>query len=354
MADARARRGYLDWLRGIAVLIMIQAHVIDSWTAEPFRQAREFGWAIIAGGFGAPLFLFLSGVSVALSAASKARKTGDRAAASRAVVRRGLQVFGLAFLFRLQSWLLSGGPARALLRVDVLNIMGPSIAAAALIWGALRTTRGKCLAFGGAAAAMCLLTPPVRSAGALAALPDPIEGYLRPIAGLTNFVLFPWAGFVFAGALAGVLVEASRTPEGEKRLMGALAIAGGSMAAVAFGGSYLPSLYANSSFWTSSPSYFALRAGLLTLCVPLAYAWERGFAAAGWSPIRQLGRTSLFIYWIHVEMVYGILSSDLHRALTFRQAWLAWAAFAFLMLGASLAKDRTLALVQNRSRRASH
>lgn len=45
MAAARPRRGYLDWLRGIAVLIMIQAHVIDSWTAEPYRHAREFGRA---------------------------------------------------------------------------------------------------------------------------------------------------------------------------------------------------------------------------------------------------------------------------------------------------------------------
>ena len=28
--------------------------------------------------------------------------------------------------------------------------------------------------------------------------------------------------------------------------------------------------------------------------------------ADGWSPLLQLGRTSLFIYWIHVEMVYGL------------------------------------------------
>jgi predicted acyltransferase len=46
-----------------------------------------------------PLFLFLAGVSVALSAASKIRKTSDRGAASRAVARRGIEVFVLAFLF---------------------------------------------------------------------------------------------------------------------------------------------------------------------------------------------------------------------------------------------------------------
>ena len=32
MTDAVGRRTYLDVLRGLAVLMMIEAHVIDSWT----------------------------------------------------------------------------------------------------------------------------------------------------------------------------------------------------------------------------------------------------------------------------------------------------------------------------------
>ena len=47
-----------------------------------------------------------------------------------------------------------------------------------------------------------------------------------------------------------------------------------------------------------------------------------------WSPLRQLGRTSLFIYWIHVEMVYGLISLPLHHALTLRQTWFALALFS--------------------------
>jgi uncharacterized membrane protein len=344
MAGARPRRGYLDWLRGIAVLIMIQAHVIDSWTAEPFRHSREYGWAVILGGFGAPLFLFLAGVSVALSATSKARRTGSVSAAAGAVAGRGVQIFGLAFLFRFQSWLLSGGPASALLRVDILNILGPAIAAAAGLWGAVKTTRGRVIAFGGAATAVALVTPPIRAAGWLSALPDPVEGYIRPIPGLTNFVLFPWVGFAFAGALAGVLIETTRTRESEKRLNRVLGVAGAMLVAVAFAGSYLPSIYENSSFWTSSPTYFAIRAGILTLAVALAYAWERRSDGAGWSPLQQLGRTSLFIYWIHVEMVYGRLSEPLHRSLSFGQAWFALAGFALLMLGVSTAKERLASL----------
>src|SRR3982751_7021219 len=104
MSEARRRRGYLDWMRGLAVLVMIEAHVIDSWTRLDARHSWQFMWSMILGGFGAPLFLFLAGLSVALAAASKARTVGRRAAAG-AVMRRGLVIFGLAFAFRLQAWI---------------------------------------------------------------------------------------------------------------------------------------------------------------------------------------------------------------------------------------------------------
>jgi len=66
--SAPGRRTYLDVLRGVAVLIMIEAHVIDSWTRVADRRSRAFGESLILGGFGAPLFLFLAGVAVAMSA----------------------------------------------------------------------------------------------------------------------------------------------------------------------------------------------------------------------------------------------------------------------------------------------
>ena len=79
------RHAYLDWVRGVAVLIMIEAHVLDAWTHAADRTRPLFGYAMILGGFGAPLFLFLAGVAVVLSAESKFRKTGDFAASWRAV-----------------------------------------------------------------------------------------------------------------------------------------------------------------------------------------------------------------------------------------------------------------------------
>jgi uncharacterized membrane protein len=340
MSAPAARRTYLDVLRGVAVLVMIEAHVIDSWTRASDRGSRGFGESMILGGFGAPLFLFLAGVAVSMSAGSKARRWGDPVAAARAVRTRGLQIFALAFLFRFQSFVLSRAPLRALLKVDVLNIMGPSIAGAALLWSAGRTTRGRLAVFALASALIVCSTPAVRHYASVAPLPDWIEAYIRPVPGLTNFTFFPWAAFVTAGAVVGVILDSARTPDADRRANVALGAGGAGLALVAWQASFLPPLDARSAFWTTSVSYFGLRLGIMTAAVAAACAWEhRPSAGRRWSPLQLLGRTSLFVYWIHVELVYGLISLPLHGAFSLPGAWAALALFSALMLGAAAAKD---------------
>lgn len=341
MAQRAGRRGYLDWLRGLAVLIMIEGHILDSWTRLDQRHAPLFNASMILAGFGAPLFLFLAGISVSLSAASKLRKTGDQRGASRAAVRRGLQIFGLAFLFRLQACVLSWGSWWTLLKVDILNIMGLAILAAGGLWGWFRSPRARCIAFAAAALGVALLTPPVRATPLLDVLPDPLEGYIRPRPGWTNFTLLPWAGFVFAGAVPGVLLAEAVSKSAERALIIRITIVGLLLALVAYGASWLPSPFARSEFWTSSPSFFLLRTGILIAIIGAGYAWEhRPGGDRRWSPLQQLGRTSLFIYWIHVEMIYGLAVRPLHKSMSLPAAWIAVFAFAAFMLLFSVAKER--------------
>ena len=53
-----------------------------------------------------------------------------------------------------------------------------------------------------------------------------------------------------------------------------------------------------------------------------------------------LGRTSLFIYWVHVELVYGLASRRLHKALSFNAALIAFAIFTVGMLALAMLKSR--------------
>jgi uncharacterized membrane protein len=357
MTNGAVRHAYLDWVRGVAVLIMIEAHVLDAWTHAADRVRPLFAYGIILGGLGAPLFLFLAGLAVVLSAESKFRRSGDFAASWWAVQKRGWQVFGLAFLFRLQSYILSGGSSLiGLLKVDILNIMGPAIAMAALTgrMDRRKTTRG--VLFGAAAAAMTLLTPIIRTMPEVAWLPDPLEWYVRPTPGRTNFTLFPWAGFVFAGAAVGVVIDSHRLAH-TRRLQLTLALAGVAALWLAHEAALRPSVYARSEYWTTSPSFFLLRVGLLTLLLPVGYAWTSApwrHKVSSWSPLEEFGRASLFVYWIHVEMVYGFFSRPIRRSLSLEGTLVAYVLFtgfllALVRLKSWLQEERAIYLTDSKS-----
>ncbi len=340
MTSSPGRRTYLDLMRGIAVLIMIEAHVIDSWTRAADRSSPWFGWSLILGGFGAPLFLFFAGIAVSLSAGSKTRRTGDMRRAAAAVRKRGLEIFLLAFVFRFQAFVISHSSPRALLKIDILNLMGPAIALCAWVWGALETRRARAAAFTALTIAIALATPIVRAAPLVAMLPDFLEGYIRPVRGLTNFAIFPWAAFVPAGAAIGLFIDAARDRATEARVNAALAAGGFALAAMAYGASFLPSPYSRSDFWTSSPCFFFLRLGVMMVAVAAGYLWERRpTAGTRWSPLQLLGLHSLFVYWIHVEMVYGLPSTPIHGALSLAQAWAALGLFCLFIIFLVVAKN---------------
>ena len=124
VTPAPGRKSYIDWARGLAVLLMIEAHTIDAWTRTSDRRTLLFAYLTILGGFAAPLFLWLAGLGVTMSASRVQTRTGSRATALDNACRRGFEIFILAFLFRLQAFVVSpGGHPVTLFRVDVLNIM---------------------------------------------------------------------------------------------------------------------------------------------------------------------------------------------------------------------------------------
>jgi len=327
---------------------MIEAHVLDAWTLPSERHTFAWMCAAILAGFAAPTFLFLAGLSGVLAASGRARKTGGMAAAAAGVRRRGWEVFGLAFLFRLQAYILNpGAMLTGVLKVDILNIMGPSIVAAAALWQVGKRNARRLAILGAATLAVTLLTPLVRTAWILDLVPGPVEWYFRPVPGRNNFMFFPWMGFVFAGAFVGVLLDECRERRLEPRLFHALLGAGAlALGLGAYAGSYLPSIYADSHFWTSSPMFFLLRVGIVTTGLCAIYFWEQRprllKGRGAWNPMAQFGRASLFVYWVHVELVYGRFSRPLHKALTFPRALVAFAGFSLLMFALAMVKNRAV------------
>jgi uncharacterized membrane protein len=363
------RRAYIDWARGVAVLLMIEAHATDAWTRIADKKTILYRDVTILGGFAAPLFLFLAGLAVVLAATRTAERTGSRAQASEAIVRRGLEIFILAFLFRVQAFIVSpGNHPVALFRVDILNVMGPAIAAAGLVWAFSARRSWRVILFTAIAIAFTMLTPIVRTSSAVDWLPLWMQWYVRPAGELTVFTLFPWAGFVFAGGAVGTVLAAARNEHAEARMHIGLATVGIGLIALGFYTAGRPSIYTASSFWTSSPTWFAIRVGILMVALSAIYALETPFrraeettapnasgalqmVARSWqAPLARMGRSSLFIYWIHVELVYGYASWLWRHRLPLWGTAIAYVLFGVLMYRAIGWRDRIVAAWRARPR----
>jgi uncharacterized membrane protein len=340
-------------MRGVAVIIMVLAHVNDAWTRDADRQSGLYMQTVFVAGLAAPLFLFLAGLSLSMAASMRAARIGHAAAASLALTR-GAQVFALAFLFRLQSQLLGWGALSNLLKVDILNVMGLAMMAAALLWRVSASRAARMWLFAAAATAVTMGTPLIREAGLLSGLPDPIEAYIRPLPGRSNFALFPWAGFLLAGAIAGEAIHAARTRSQELRLQWSLLAAGAAGLGLGYAASFQPSIYPVANFWTSSPTFFFIRLGICTVMVPISRAVDsfHVFMRTSYpgtfsmdTPGRvaaTLGRSSLFVYWIHVEMVYGALSRPFRRELPIEASLIGTALLCGLLYAIVRRKDRLM------------
>src|SRR6478752_4661046 len=122
----------IDWLRGLAVVLMIETHLYGYWTSPAARATRLFQDTRWWGGFPFRMFLFMAGVSMAIKFEGQLARGVDRSAMVRGSVRRGLEILVLAYVFRVQEYVLSFfWDWRDLLRVDILNCIGASMMVAA-------------------------------------------------------------------------------------------------------------------------------------------------------------------------------------------------------------------------------
>lgn len=300
--NAGGRLAFLDWMRGFAVLIMLQGHVFDSFSRNDLRNQGPYIFSQFMGGIGPAVFLFLTGVTLAFMIDRRERQGLAPAERLKVGLRRSGYLLMLAFLFRAQMWLF-GYPFSSwhdLLKVDVLNVMGLTIGVLALT--ALVSTRQRVQIAALAGLGITGLAPLVSTAD-LHWLPSFVADYFAP--NLTHFAFFPWAAFIAFGLSAGSILRLTNS-EDVPRLMQWTMLIG---IALVMAGEYFSnvgwSIYTNSDFWLNSPGLVTIKMGVLLIMLSVAFLWCEHTVGEKWSPVRQLGTTSLIVYWAHIELVYG-------------------------------------------------
>jgi uncharacterized membrane protein len=332
-----SRLGYIDWLRGLACVLMFQTHCYDAWLGGQARESKVYTWSQLGGTFPAPLFLFLAGISFAIVIEKHRQKNFSANQIAKRTIRRGTEILALGLLFRVQEYAIALGwaPWSDLFRVDILNTIGVSLIMLGVMCWTVLAVAEKCSPGrprpGNSASlvitallttvAISALTPLLWTTWRPRFLPWELETYINGVHNLGQpqswlFPIFPWAAFAFAGLALGLALVNPRMKK-----VGAyafLAIAAGGIFLI-LTSKFLDSLglhiYPVYDYWRTSPSFFIVRIGMLLLITTAAYVWCRwGAGEWGFSPMIQLGRTSLLVYWVHIELVYGKFAILPHRS----------------------------------------
>lgn len=206
---ASQRLTFIDILRGIACVWMIETHAVNAFLNDAFTQGMFYGILKISNGFVAVTFIFCAGAGFRLALESKLQDYISFGAPLLQYVRRLLFILGIGYslqtpIFSL-SYLQSATPAEWMRFLDsnVLQLIVVS-SFLALIGLLLTQSLQKMIFYAWLMmAGVFWLTPIIWSisSDSLMQIPDIFIMYVstQPPA---SFPLFPWAGYYFAGYIA--------------------------------------------------------------------------------------------------------------------------------------------------------
>jgi hypothetical protein len=221
-------------------------------------------------------------------------------------------------------------------------------------------------------ALIALLTPPLYTTWRPTWLPWQLESYIDGCHNLGApqpwlFCIFPWTAFAFAGLAAGFILFSDRGRERTVPILTTFAAIGSAAILIAYALDHSSiNLYSTYDYWHTSPNFLMMRIGMLLMICMLAYAWTvwalpalsfsasslsgsnssaiPGTTAAPWavrfSPLIQLAQTSLLVYWVHIEFVYGRFSLLPKRAVGIATATRGLIEIFLFMLILSIARTR--------------
>ncbi len=298
---SQGRLSFLDWTRGIGALIMLQGHVTHSFMAKDLREGTVFVLSQFVGGMPPAFFLLLTGVTLGFLMDSLSRKEPSLWGRFTAALHRARYLILVAILFRLQMYVfgLPWSQPADILRVDILNCMGFTIAA--LSWLVAFDTRQRVL-YGAVVGLLIACASPVVNHADWSGVPELVRNYLKPDP--ASFSFFPWGAFLAFGVSMGSVIRIVPAESYEKMMQWAMLL-GFALILTANYFSGLPySFYTQSDFWLDAPGLILIKTGVVMLIGGVAWVWmayQNG--RASW--VATLGQHSLPVYWVHIELVYG-------------------------------------------------
>ncbi|HET6267206.1 MAG TPA: heparan-alpha-glucosaminide N-acetyltransferase domain-containing protein [Acidobacteriota bacterium] len=306
----KARLQFVDMFRGFSVLVMIQGHVSNSTIFASIRRTSGFHYLDLLNGMIAASFIFASGFAFALVIDRKLEDFLHWHKSLWQYVGRLLFVLGLGYWLHLPFWSLQKtlhlNEAQALraFGADVLQCIALSLFFCLFVTFLLRNRKRIAIFLLLVGIGIVLWTPFLYDT-------DP-QTYTSQILGTyitahhnPLFPLFSWSAFLFLGEFLGWVYLEARKQNRERKLFTFLLITGAIMLIGGFALFYVPwqyHTYADPA--KSSPRQFMLKLGWVWLLLSALWFYEQRFhPKKSWLAI--VGQESLFVYGLHLLIVYG-------------------------------------------------
>jgi uncharacterized membrane protein len=314
-ARPAVRYGFVDLLRGFAMVVMIETHVMNAYLPMALKKGSSFFFGLsFVNGLVAPTFLFAAGFSLVL----QGNIQWENWLHLRLPFWRQMRRLGFIGLVAYNTHLQGFSLSRYLkhwndrpmwdrtLQVDVLQCIVVSLLFVHLLIFVLR--KKALLPWGLGLIALCVAfsTPLIWARDFTSSLPLSLALFLNPH-GISLFPIFPWICFVLAGSFAASLFLKSVEASNIHRFMSIIACLGILMISAGLLLRNVPyTLPGYVNFYTTSPLYSMIRIGCVLLFMAMLYRLE---AKGRWipKPIQLAGQESLLVYGVHLWVIFGLL-----------------------------------------------
>ncbi|MBK9246665.1 MAG: DUF1624 domain-containing protein [Ignavibacteria bacterium] len=305
---------FIDLMRGIAALWMIETHVVNAFLNYHYQSGWFFNLISISNGYVAVGFVFCAGSGFWIAASRKTDEYKRFTPALWTYLRR------LGFILAAAYWahfpefsfwrIIRSTPEQilAIMQCDVLHcIVFSSIIALTLV-----IILPKKVPFTWIYALMSVMfffaTPLAWASDPLAYLPV-FPATLFTNQPISPFPLFPWSGYFFAGAaITGWFMQSADQKRFAKRLL----LVGLGLPVILFIIKDLPFTYPGwQDWWIASPSHSLFRASGAALLFGLLFLTEGFFNKIPrvTDVLRLCGQESLFIYLLQGMLIYGSVAN---------------------------------------------
>jgi len=311
-SDQAHRVIFIDLMRAIAVLQMVQGHTIDVLLAQDLRITESPVFAVwyFLRGMTAPIFMFTAG-AVFTYLFKSVKKPFNKNYRVKKGIRRAFLLIFLGYLLRYPTWKIfdfsevTPDKWQLFISVDVLQLIGVSLLILLMI---LFTTEKLKLNYTATfiiiSTFVFIASPFIEAINWNSIFPAPIASYFYSGTG-SLFPLFPWSGYVIAGGVLGSYLAQNPLLFKTSRFSKLLAIFGGAFTLVAiFSEIIIKALEVQIIDPQTEPNTIFYRIGFVLLLTALV-----SYISLRVDRIPQIiilaGRNTLLIYVVHLVILYG-------------------------------------------------